>query len=74
MPGFGNIKRASESIRTLPLILPLVNRVLSRNHITVEGHGVPVVKQHRKQKGLFSGTGYDISLKKLTEIPLEGHC
>ena len=46
--------------RTPPFILPLVNIVPLSDHITSVGHGgSAVIKQHRRQKGLLSGTGYD---------------
>ena len=45
LPGFGSINTVSELIRTLPLTLPLVNRVPSSDHIAVGGHAGDLIKE-----------------------------
>lgn len=76
LPGFGSINLLLIGlIRTSPFILPLVKIVPLSDHTTSVGHGGSgVVKQHRKQKGLLNGTGYDWGPKKLRTLALEGHC
>ena len=61
LSGFGSINLLLVGFsRTSPFILPLVKIVPLIDHTISVGHGgSAVTKQHRKQKGLLSGRGYD---------------